>query len=148
MQGNLIFRLSWLKPFKRLLPKINTSERILVVQHADWNEEVTTPEKLAFVKKNTSYIKIPDSNSVGNGTPGFRSPEFTNWDKKITNPKLIEIWQLAIDLSNKYNGKEGSYLNEAIEAWGLDFSDLSEVCWILGIHDIKDVKHFFDLYAH
>jgi len=24
---------------------------------------------------------------------------------------------------------------------------LSEVCWILGIQDIKDIEHFFDLYA-
>jgi hypothetical protein len=62
------------------LPKIETSKRIHVVQHAEWNEEVTTPEKLDFVKRNTDYIKIPDGNGVGNGTPGFRSPEFTNWD--------------------------------------------------------------------
>lgn len=129
------------------LPKIETSKRIHVVQHAEWNEEVTTPEKLDFVKRNTDYIKIPDGNGVGNGTPGFRSPEFTNWDDKITNPEMRKIWQLAIDLSNKYNGKEGRYYNEAIAAGGLDFSDLSEVCWILGIGNIKDTEHFFNLYA-
>ena len=129
------------------LPKIETSKRIHVVQHAEWNEEVTTPEKLDFVKRNTDYIKIPDGNGVGNGTPGFRSPEFTNWDDKITNPEMRKIWQLAIDLSNKYNGKEGRYYNEAIAAGGLDFSDLSEVCWILGIRNIKDTEHFFNLYA-
>jgi hypothetical protein len=129
------------------LPKIETSKRIHVVQHAEWNEEVTTPEKLDFVKRNTDYIKIPDGNGVGNGTPGFRSPEFTNWDDKITNPEMRKIWQLAIDLSNKYNGKEGRYYNEAIAAGGLDFSDLSEVCWILGIRNIKDTEHFFNLYG-
>lgn len=118
-----------------------------MVQHAEWNEEVTTPEKLDFVKRNTDYIKIPDGNGVGNGTPGFRTPEFTNWDDKITNPELRKIWQLAIDLSNKFNGKEGRYHNEAIAAGGLDFSDLSEVCWILGIRNIKDTEHFFNLYA-
>jgi hypothetical protein len=130
------------------LPKIKTSKRIHVVQHADWNEEVTTPEKLIFVKQNTDYTKIPDGNGIGNGTPGFRSPEFTNWDDKITNPALIKIWELAIDLSNRYNGKEGRYNNEAIAAGGLDFSDLSEVCWILGIQNIKDIEDFFDLYAN
>ncbi len=129
------------------LPKIETSKRIHVIQHAEWNEEVTTPEKLDFVKRNTDYIKIPDGNGVGNGTPGFRSPEFTNWDDKITNPEMRKIWQLAIELSNKYNGKEGRYYNEAIAAGGLDFSDLSEVCWILGIRNIKDTEHFFNLYA-
>ncbi|MCB2209095.1 MAG: hypothetical protein KQH67_12455 [Bacteroidetes bacterium] len=129
------------------LTKIETSKRIHVVQHAEWNEEVTTPEKLDFVKGNTDYKKIPDGNAVGNGTPGFRSAEFTQLENVITNPELTEIWQLAIDLANKYNGKEDRYNNEAVLAGGLDFSDLSEVCWILGLQDIKDVEHFFNLFS-
>lgn len=145
--GQSDFSAELVKAVQKVLPKTNTSKRIHVVQHAGWNEEVTTPEKLLFVKLNTDYMKIPDGNGVGNGTPGFRSPEFTNWDDKITNPRLKEIWQLAIDLSNKYNGKEGRYNNEAIAAGGLDFSDLSEVCWILGINDIKDTEQFFNLYS-
>ena len=129
------------------LPQIETSKRIHVVQHAEWNEEVTAPEKLEFVKQHTDYIKIPDGNAVGNGTPGFRTPEFKNWDDKITDPKLTAIWQLAVDLANTYNGKEGRYNNEAILAGGLDFSDLSEVCWILGLQNIKDVAQFFNNFS-
>ncbi|MCG2459577.1 hypothetical protein K8352_02310 [Flavobacteriaceae bacterium F89] len=128
-------------------PEINTSERIHVVQHSDWNEKTTAPKKLKFVKANTDYNKIADGNEVGNGTPGFRSPEYNQWHSKIENPKLIDIWQLAIDLSNRYNGKEGRYNNEAVSAGGLDFSDLSEVCWILGLQDIRDTEQFFNLYA-
>ena len=60
----------------------------------------------------------------------------------------MDIWQLAIDISNEYNGKEGRYNNAAIAAGGLDFSDLSEVCWILGLRDIKDTEHFFKLFAN
>jgi hypothetical protein len=146
--GQSDFSAELVKAVQKDLPQLNTSKNIHVVQHADWNEEVTTPEKLHFVKQHTDYTKIPDGNGVGNGTPGFRSPEFTNWDDKITNPELIKIWKLAIDLSNRYNGKEGRYNNEAIAAGGLDFSDLSEVCWILGINDIKDIEHFFDLYGN
>jgi len=145
--GQSDFSAELVNAIQKDLPKIETSKRIHVVQHADWNEEVTTPEKLDFVKQNTDYMKIPDGNGVGNGTPGFRTSEFTNWDDKITNPELRKIWQLAIDLSNKYNGKEGRYYNEAIAAGGLDFSDLSEVCWILGIRNIKDTEQFFNLYA-
>jgi hypothetical protein len=146
--GQSDFSAELVKAVQKDLPKIKTSKRIHVVQHADWNEEVTTPEKLDFVKQHTNYIKIPDGNGVGNGTPGFRSPDFNGLDDKITNPKLKEIWQLAIDLSNRYNGKEGRYLNEAIAAGGLDFSDLSEVCWILGIKNIKDTEQFFTLYSN
>lgn len=146
--GQSDFSAELVQAIQKDFPEMETSKRIHVVQHAEWNEEVTTPEKLDFVKRNTDYTKIPDGNGVGNGTPGFRTPEFTNWDDEITNPELRKIWQLAIDLSNKYNGKEGRYLNEAIAAGGLDFSDLSEVCWILGLQDINDTEEFFDLYAN
>jgi len=145
--GQSDFSAELVEAIQKDVPKIKTSKRIHVVQHADWNEEVTAPEKLQFVKEHTDYTKIPDGNGVGNGTPGFRSSEFTNWDDKITDPVLIDIWELAIDLSNRYNGKDGRYYNEAIAAGGLDFSDLAEVCWILGIRNINDLDDFFDLYA-
>lgn len=146
--GQSDFTADLVKAIQSDFPEINTSERIHVVQHSDWNEKTTTPTKLQFVKANTDYNKIADGNAVGNGTPGFRSPEYNQWQEKIRNPKLIRIWQLAIDLSNKYNGEEGRYKNEAISAGGLDFSDLSEVCWILGLQDIRDTEQFFNLYAN
>jgi hypothetical protein len=99
------------------------------------------------VKQNTTYHKIADGNVVGNGTPGFRTPEFTGWKTKLKNPKLIEVWQLAVDLGIRYNGKEGRYNNDAVAAGGLDFSDLSETSWILGIEDIKDTEEFFRQFA-
>lgn len=146
--GQSDFSAGLIKSIQSDLPEIIISQRIHVVQHSEWNEEVTAPENLQFVKENADYHKIPDGNVVGNGTPGFRSPEYTQWRNKISDPELIDIWQLAIDLSNKYNGKEGRYKNEAIWAGGLDFSDLSEVCWILGLQDIKDTEQFFNLYSN
>lgn len=129
------------------LPHLDLTQRIHVVQHSQWNEEVTSPENLKFVQRTTDYRKIPDGNVTGNGTPGFRTAEPTRWEVKITNPRLAEIWKLAIGIGNQYNGKEGRYLNEAISAGGLDFSDLSEVCWILGLQDLKDTEHFFNHFA-
>jgi len=146
--GQSDFSAELVKAIQANLPDLNISQRIHIVQHSDWNEEVTSPGSLDFVKKNTDYHKIPDGNAVGNGTPGFRSPEYNQWKNKITNPELIAIWELAIDLSNKYNGKEGRYNNEAISAGGLDFSDLSEVCWILGLQDIKDTTQFFNDFSN
>lgn len=145
--GQSDFTAGLIKSIQSDLPEIVVSERIHVVQHSEWNEEVTAPVNLQFVKGNADYHKIPDGNVVGNGTPGYRSPDYTQWKNKITDLSLVDIWQLAIDLSNKYNGKEGRYKNEAISAGGLDFSDLSEVCWILGLQDIKDTEHFFNLYS-
>lgn len=146
--GQSDFTARLIKAIQLDLPEINVLKRIHVIQHSDWNEESTSPESFKFVKKHSDYQKIPDGNAVGNGTPGFRDPGYTYWTDKITNPKLIELWQLATDLSNKYNGKEGRYNNEAISAGGLDFSDLSEVCWILGIQNIKDTEQFFNVYSN
>lgn len=146
--GQSDFTTGLIKAIQLDLPEINVSKRIHVVQHSDWNEKSTSTESLQFVKENSDYQKIPDGNAVGNGTPGFRDPEYTYWKDKITNPKLIEVWQFATDLSNKYNGKEGRYNNKAISAGGLDFSDLSEVCWILGLQNIKDTEQFFNVYSH
>ncbi len=128
------------------IPQLNTKKYIRIVQHSDWNEEVTSEESLSFVKSNTKYYKIPDGNTVGNGTSGFRDPAFLNCIDLLSDKKMITVWQLAIELSNKYNGKDKRYNNEAILSGGLDFSDLSEVCWILDL-EIKDVTQFFSLYA-
>jgi hypothetical protein len=145
--GQSDFTASLVKAIQSAMPELKVSQRIHVVQHSEWNEQSTSPENLQHVKESTDYQKIPDGNAVGNGSPGFRSPEFTEWRNKLTNPQLIAIWQLAIDLSNKYNGKEGRYNNEAISSGGLDFSDLSEVCWILGLQHIRDTEEFFKLFA-
>lgn len=145
--GQSDFSAELIKAIQADLPELNTVQRIHVIQHSDWNEEVTSPGSLNFVKRNSDYHKIPDGNVVGNGTPGFRSPEFTQWRNALSDPGLLEIWQLAVDLSNKYNGKEGRYNNEAIAAGGLDFSDLSEVCWMLGLQDIRDAEQFFKYFG-
>jgi hypothetical protein len=144
--GQSDFTASLVKSLMTDLPALNSTKRIHVVQHSNWNEEVTSPESLHFVKKNTDYHKIPDGNKVGNGTPGFRAPDFV-WNDKISNSTLYSIWELATDIANKYNGKEGRYNNEAISKGGLDFSDLSEVCWILGLENINDAENFFNLYS-
>ncbi len=146
--GQSDFSAKIIKAIQIDLPELDISQRIHIVQHSDWNEKMTSPENLEYIKQNTDYHKIPDGNAIGNGTPGFRSPDYTEWKHKIKNLELIEIWQLAINIGIQYNGKEGRYNNEAIASDGLDFSDLSEVCWILGIQDIKDTEHFFNLYAN
>ncbi|APY11988.1 hypothetical protein BWZ22_12440 [Seonamhaeicola sp. S2-3] len=145
--GQSDFTAKLIKAIQIDLPKIDVTKRIHVVQHSDWNEKHTSAEHLKFIKENSDYKKIPDGNVVGNGTPGFCDPKYTYWKDKITNPKLFEIWKLATNLSNKYNGKEGRYNNKAISAGGMDFSDFSEVCWILGLKNINDIEQFFNTYS-
>lgn len=146
--GQSDFTASLVRELKIARPDLNLRERIHVVQHSNWNEDVTSKSSLEFVKATIDYHKIPDGNAVGNGTPGFRTPGYTQWKSEVSNLKLRSVWNKAVEIGLKYNGVEGRYNNQAIEENGLDFSDLSEVCWILGLEEIKDTEEFFRRYAY
>ncbi len=141
--GQSDFSARWIRALLALQPELPTKQRIHIVQHSSWNQEVTAAENLRFVKKVTDYRKIPDGNTEGNGTPGFRSDEIIAWRSQIKDPELIAIWETALRIGNQYNGKEGRYLNTSIAKGGLDFSDLSETCYLLDLADIKDANAFF-----
>ncbi|MEJ2006314.1 MAG: hypothetical protein P8X57_15430, partial [Cyclobacteriaceae bacterium] len=145
--GQSDFSADLIAAIKDGIPQTNLAGRIHIVQHSDWNEEVTSADDLEYAKTYAIYHKIPDGNAVDNGTPGFRSPDFNSWEKYISSDHLRSVWQLAIDLGNKYNGKEGRYLTEAVEDGGVDFSDMSEICWMLGLEDIRDAEEFFERFG-
>lgn len=141
--GQSNFTAAWVKQLAEQNPTINIKEKIHVVQHSDWNESTTEPSKLTYVQTTTDYHKIPDGNAVGNGSPGFKSEGKVTWEPLLNDEHLTEVWNTAIGLGNFYNGKDKRYLNESIAAGGLDFSDLSEVCYILGLNELKDTDAFF-----
>lgn len=146
--GQSDFTAELIKAIQKDMPEINISERIHVVQHSDWNEKSTSKPALKFVKESAHYHKIPDGNFLDNGSPGYHTSEVVNWQDNIKNPKLVAIWNLSITLSDQYNGKDGRYNNKAISTGGLDFSDLSETCFILGLQDIRDIDEFFTKYSN
>lgn len=142
--GQSDFSTDIVKQVVATLPEINPKERIHIVQHSEWNEKVTTPKKLAYVKSNAAYHKIPNGNGVGNGTPGFRTDNPVDWRQYITEPRKIEIWEMAIAIANHYNAKDGRYNNTAIGGGGMDFSDVSETCWIFGFNHLENTESFFE----
>lgn len=145
--GQSDFSAALVKGIKKDLPDLDSKTRIHIVQHSNWNEKVTSPDDLQYVNDHTDYHKIPDGNAVGNGTPGFKTETAVNWQELVKDNHKVEIWNLAIKLGNQYNGKDDRYLNTAIDAGGLDFSDLSETCWIFGLQDIKDAQAYFEYVA-
>ena len=141
--GQSDFSAALIRNIQEAIPESTVKHRLHVVQHSDWNEEVTTDEDLAFVKESASYRKIPDGNAVGNGSPGFRSKTVVNWQENVKGVRLREIWTTAIEIANTHNGADGRYLNEAIQDGGLDFSDVAETAWIFGFSDLVDANDFF-----
>lgn len=145
--GQSDFSAALIRSIQQAQPDLDTNARIHIVQHSNWNEEVTSEQDLAFVKKQATYHKISDGNAVGNGTPGFKTPAYQDWKTLIKDEQLKAVWELAVDLGLKYNAKDGRYNNKAVAANGLDFSDLSETCWILGLEDILDTSEFFERFG-
>jgi len=145
--GQSDFSAAVIRNIQELIPESTVKDRVHVVQHSDWNENVTTAEDLAFVKESASYQKIPDGNALGNGSPGFRSKTAVNWQEYFSGVRLTKIWTTAVEIANKYNGADGRYLNEAIQAGGLDFSDVAETAWIFGFSDLVDANDFFEEFS-
>jgi hypothetical protein len=145
--GQSDFTAGLIKNIKGTLPAIVTTQRIHVIQHSEWNENNTTPENLAYVKVHADYHKIPDGNVTGNGSPGFYNEEKINLQAYITDIQLLKIWQLAMEIANQFNGNEGRHNNPAIAKGGLDFSDVSETCWIFGFNHLKNAEQFFEEFS-
>lgn len=141
--GQSDFTADWLKRVNGMNLPVDTRKQVHVVQHSDWNESVTSPEKLEYVRQNADYQRIADGNFAGNGTPGFRTGSDGLWESVLQRGGTGEIWRLAREIADNYNGHEGRYSNEDILAGGMDFSDVSESCWIFGFADLEDARAFF-----
>ena len=141
--GQSDFTADWLQ---RVAGQGLDTRSVNIVQHSDWNEEVTTPEKLDAVRRLASYHRIPDGNATGNGTPGFNSADPSDWPSAEADPVVGVLWTEARAVGNRFNGVDGRYLNEAIQAGGMDFSDTVETCWIFGYDHLEDAGAFFDTF--
>ncbi len=103
---------------QRAMPGVDTGARIHVVQHSDWNEDMTTDADLAFTKEHTDYIRIGDANEYLNILGG----DSTFVSAATTNERFGRIWQAAFEY---YPPTER-----------LDFSDTGELMYILGLGEI------------
>ena len=100
-------------------PDLDTTRRIHVVQHSNWNEKQTTDAALAYTKKHTDYIRIRDANRFLNIKGGNK--EFEEAAKH--HPLFGAIWEAAFTY---YNPRDR-----------LDFSDTGELMHILGLGEIS-----------
>lgn len=125
--------------------------KIIVVQHSYRNEksDMSTIEKLNWVRGNINYIHIDDGNRDDNKTPGYSS-----WSKDYMegamsndnpNKRAKYIWTEAYNICKNFNS---SWENKKIVEGGVDFSDHSEIWWILNQKDIAwAVDDFWQRYV-
>jgi hypothetical protein len=132
---------------------------VIVVQHSDWNEQKTTPQDLAFVKKHTHYQPINDGNKpkllyIRKGRRGPFTPSYvaegSKWLDAATSDKNSRkharaLWQEAAKLV-KQSQFNADY--SVIPKGGVDFSDIVENWWIFDLGQAAvSVHHFWERYV-
>lgn len=99
-------------------PDIDTQMRIHVVQHSDWNENMTSPKELTYTRANTNYIRIRDANRYLRRKGAVESFETA----ATQHPLFAQAWRSAFH-----------YFSPAEL---LDFSDTGELMHILGLGEM------------
>lgn len=121
------------------------AKNIHVVQHSQWNQNMTSSDDLAYLRDKADYRKIPDGNDLNNGTPGYQTSNGSNWSRVLGNEEVGAIWREARDIANEWNGIKNGHENKAISNGGFDFSDTSESVYIFELmQEANDVDDFFD----
>jgi len=145
--GQSDFTFAVLEVLAETVSEADLKTQVHVVQHSDWNESVTSPDKLASVKRISDYVRIKDGNAVGNGTPGFNSSDSAGWEAVLAKPVSGPVWREAKALADARN-PDAAYVNPAVAAGGFDFSDTVELAYILGFDDLRDHTEFFERFAN
>ncbi len=117
-----------------------------VVQHSYWNESQTSKDAMQTVVYNTRYHRIQDGNFPDNGSPAYNTKDGSHWAVLLSDPVIGPIWTEAKRLSDYHNPK-AAYVNPAVAAGGLDFSDTVEVAYIFGFDDQKGVGDFVEQFT-
>jgi len=143
--GQSDFSADLVRALLQVNPNFNTTERVHIVQHSDWNERQTTPVDLSYVRANTDCNRIPDGNGGNNGSPQFNTRDGSQWPTALALPKgLGACWAEARRVADENNfSGSGHYENSSIEAGGFDFSDVVEATFIFGFNELRNVNSFF-----
>lgn len=117
-----------------------------VVQTSYWNESQSSKDAMQTVVYNTRYHRIQDGNFPDNGSPAFNTKDGSHWAALLNDPVVGPVWTEAKRLSDFHNPK-AAYVNPAVAAGGLDFSDTVEIAYIFGFDDMAGVADFVERFA-
>lgn len=104
-----------LRSIRTARPGLDAASRIHVVQHAQRNEDETTPADFTYVQANADYIRIDDGNSA-NDTADLKMPDNGFTAAALAGPRSA-AWAEGFDFHSS----------------DIDFSDTVTVLHILGI---------------
>lgn len=147
--GQSDFSADLVRRIKERNSNIKTKQRIHIYQHStlpQFNERQTRKADLDYVMDNTDYVRVPNGNSGGNGSPQLKSNSGAQFNKAINlGAGAGACWREArrVANANNFNGN-GHYENPSIEAGGFDFSDVVEFTFFTGFNGLRNVAAFFN----
>lgn len=129
--GQSDFTAAVVRSIQQQFPEFQTTSRIHLIQHSQWNEDHANASDLSFVKSNTRYVRIEDGNNP-NSTADFRSETPDSFVSTARSTRYAGVWNSAFSYLSPYEK--------------LDFSDSVELMHILGIGTgtIATVEQFAD----
>lgn len=139
--GQSDFTREWIRRLRveTSLSDAEIKRNVVVVQHSDYNEEMTTPRDLRDVRNWATYVAIDDGNDDSGTGPnrGRNTPNYTTTVRERlrearnarTSPSTFRMWRIA---TNIIENQPSSFTNRKIANGGLDFSDCVENWYIFG----------------
>lgn len=145
----------------------NVKTHVIVVQHSIFNERFTSGHRFIFADDKAKglndwqyvssglhnrYVKIPDGNSAGEGTPGKGTPDFAledrTFQREVLSDKNPNLQTRKIWLETNRLVELSPYTNGVIPHGGTDFSDVVEAIWIFDLlDDVPDMRRFWNKYV-
>ncbi|MDU0356419.1 hypothetical protein RS130_23225 [Paraglaciecola aquimarina] len=134
-------------------------KQVIVVQHSLWNENQTTENDLAYVKQKSWYVQLDDGNAPYGSTEwgdrsDYSTPGYQEKDKRFmpaamnsSVAKAKALWSKADEVINGYHPEGFSEEWSALHYGGVDFSDTSEVWFILNMSGLHTIEQFWKAFV-
>jgi hypothetical protein len=134
------------KEMEKMIP--GSGKCLVVVQHSTTNESNYGAGVLSYMKKHTTYIKIPDGNQF------LRKDDWKldglSFDRYATESRLDCVWSSVFKEFKKQKTFCKKYSGKRVDVSKcVDFSDTFELLWILGIDNQQrrtNIRQFVELY--
>jgi len=113
-----------------------------VVQHSNWNYDMTDDDKAANMEAKSDYIKIADGN-YDNWTPNYKTYDTGYLPQALNSPNLHAraLWTESKRVTDQIS-EDGPVSNG-----GVDYSDTVEVWYILEIQNGFTIAEFWDRFV-
>lgn len=130
------------------LSNTRIKNNVMVVQHSEYNEDMTSGNDLRDTRNWATYVAVDDGNerwgvgpNRGPNTPKYkdeRTSLLRDAERQSTSPNTFRIWRASKSVIEDNPARNGSFNNPTIRDGGVDFSDCVENFYIFQLGSRAD----------